>query len=202
MSNRTNGNQVYIMVIRNKTAQEFRDWIESKYKCLWHTKSAKSSSKAIAVFSDKGVIRRVYAGKPSAYVNKFWDWKIENGMNPGQVSGNYREQIDIVTAVGYASYIKSRAWLIKSSLNIRHHNSECEVCASSISLHSHHYNYKRLGHEKESDLFCLCEKCHDLYHYVYPSDKLPKDTDFPRGNRLLHIIQGIQKAKRKIKEDA
>ena len=43
-------------------------------------------------------------------------------------------------------------------------NYECSKCNSTEELHAHHLTYDRLGRELQSDLQCLCKKCHERVH--------------------------------------
>jgi len=88
----------------------------------------------------------------------------------------------------YRSYIASPEWKELSLKCFADAGNQCEVCGDSANLNAHHYNYHNLGNEPETDLFCLCERCHGLYHRKYPSSELPKDYDLPRLSRLHHIM--------------
>lgn len=89
--------------------------------------------------------------------------------------------------VEYRQYMASKQWAIRSSEFKISKGSECEVCGSDSGVSTHHYNYLRLGHERNQDLFCLCESCHGAYHSVFPAKKLPQDDDVSRNLRLRHI---------------
>lgn len=65
----------------------------------------------------------------------------------------------------YDEYIKSKQWKAKADETKRLAGYRCQVCNSSDEeLHAHHRTYERLGEELQSDLICLCAKCHSLFH--------------------------------------
>ena len=88
----------------------------------------------------------------------------------------------------YRSYIASPEWKERSLKCFADVGHQCEVCGNSDDLNAHHYNYHNLAKEGENDLFCLCKKCHGLYHRKYPSSELPNDYYLPRLSRLHHIM--------------
>lgn len=71
--------------------------------------------------------------------------------------------------VDYADYINSQEWKDRKAAYFNDHpdKKRCLVCRRKEDLNVHHLFYERLGHEKDNDLECLCEKCHDrLHHYA------------------------------------
>jgi hypothetical protein len=91
----------------------------------------------------------------------------------------------------YRSYITSQEWRDRSLKCLADADHQCEVCGNSDELNTHHYNYHNLAKESENDLFCLCKRCHGLYHKKYPASELPSDYDLPRLTRLHHIMGTI-----------
>lgn len=52
-------------------------------------------------------------------------------------------------------------WWKKMSFRIAHHGRlYCEKCMRDNRLQIHHVTYKRLGHERLSDLQVVCFRCH------------------------------------------
>lgn len=52
-------------------------------------------------------------------------------------------------------------WWKKLTFRLTHHGLlYCEKCMRDNRLHIHHVSYKRLGHERLSDLQVICAGCH------------------------------------------
>jgi hypothetical protein len=65
----------------------------------------------------------------------------------------------------YEEYLKSAHWKIVSRECLTRASNQCQTCRrADITLHAHHNTYERLGAENDSDLICLCTKCHSLIH--------------------------------------
>jgi len=64
----------------------------------------------------------------------------------------------------YHKYLKSDTWKQKAMRCKRLHKYRCKYCKSKIKLQCHHLTYTRIFHEKQSDLVCVCEKCHKKLH--------------------------------------
>ena len=64
----------------------------------------------------------------------------------------------------YEDYIRSKQWKAKADETKRLAGYRCQVCNSDEELNAHHRTYERLGEELQSDLVCLCAKCHSLFH--------------------------------------
>lgn len=68
--------------------------------------------------------------------------------------------------VDYKEYMQSREWRDRANIVKAHANWRCRICnrhESEVTLDAHHNTYERLGHERLSDLICLCRDCHELY---------------------------------------
>lgn len=182
-----------------KYKDEFRQWIVSQYGPLVEHRSC---YKMYAAFRVKGRLVKIYHDRPTGkYIDLFWDFKIASGFR-GKIP-RYRGDLPLQVKNGkveYRQYIKSLRWFDKRKQCIKSANNECEACGSKDNLNAHHYNYKRLGSELPSDLFCLCKSCHDFYHTAYQSNQLPKDTSATRIKRLIHVLSGIRKGKQILKE--
>lgn len=65
----------------------------------------------------------------------------------------------------YASYFDTPAWAFKRAQRIAHAKGRCEHVAGGARCGQkattvHHKTYRRLGHERLSDLLALCEEHH------------------------------------------
>ena len=63
-----------------------------------------------------------------------------------------------------ADYYQSPPWKRKAADCRARAGYRCQLCASGDGLQCHHNTYQRFGHEKQTDLVCLCRKCHREYH--------------------------------------
>jgi len=64
----------------------------------------------------------------------------------------------------YQEYLQTEHWKILAEETKRLAGYRCQVCNSNDDLHAHHRTYERRGDELQSDLICLCKKCHELFH--------------------------------------
>lgn len=76
----------------------------------------------------------------------------------------------------YDEYLKSKVWqrtrlkrLLRAKLDdtfnvIQCDDSECQMWFPLGLIEVHHKTYKRVGHERMSDLEVLCGACHDFRH--------------------------------------
>lgn len=68
------------------------------------------------------------------------------------------------TRPNYDEYIRSPKWLQKRLAALARAGYKCQLCSSTIKLHTHHNSYDHLGNEPMEDLCVMCERCHSLYH--------------------------------------
>jgi hypothetical protein len=68
----------------------------------------------------------------------------------------------------YQEYLKSEHWQQTRKAVLEFWGGRCSICKSGFKVEVHHNNYQCLGHEKLSDLACLCELCHDIYKDILP----------------------------------
>lgn len=66
--------------------------------------------------------------------------------------------------VNYDDYIQSREWRKKAEAAKKRAGYRCQVCNGQDNLEAHHRTYERLGHEHDTDITVLCEKCHKKAH--------------------------------------
>ena len=65
----------------------------------------------------------------------------------------------------YLEYINnSNEWKLKRAEVFSLKGYKCERCGSTRKIHVHHATYERLFNELVTDLFTLCNSCHDEYH--------------------------------------
>lgn len=94
------------------------------------------------------------------------------------------------------SYYSSKYWRSFRSSLLEDIDVKCEICGRPkwsiykkttkkhkpgdkkrlITLSVHHKTYKRLGHEKRSDVLCLCRFCHELGHSLQRASELKPDV--------------------------
>ena len=66
--------------------------------------------------------------------------------------------------INYNQYLLTPEWAALAQETKRLAGFGCQVCNAGGELHAHHRTYERLGHELHSDLVCLCDSCHALFH--------------------------------------
>ena len=67
--------------------------------------------------------------------------------------------------VDYKTYMQSREWRDRANIVKAHAGWRCKICnrhENEVTLDAHHNTYDRLGHERLSDLICLCRDCHKI----------------------------------------
>lgn len=68
--------------------------------------------------------------------------------------------------VNYKEYMQSQEWRNRANIVKAHAGWRCQIChrhENDVTLDAHHNTYERLGHERLSDLICLCRDCHNLF---------------------------------------
>jgi len=74
------------------------------------------------------------------------------------------ENIDYLATMPYGEYLQTPHWKKLAKLIKARSGFRCQVCNHPQNLHAHHRTYERRGHELPSDLVCLCDGCHDIFH--------------------------------------
>lgn len=69
----------------------------------------------------------------------------------------------------YYAYLKTEGWRCRRALIRERDNEQCLLCLSTVDLHTHHWDYQRLGNEDPSDLAILCSVCHQRFHEQWAS---------------------------------
>lgn len=64
----------------------------------------------------------------------------------------------------YLAYLDSPEWQAIRQKVLDRDGHKCTHCGSTKILQVHHRTYKRLFHERLSDLVTLCKKCHMALH--------------------------------------
>lgn len=88
---------------------------------------------------------------------------------------NLKTIYSYIRKMKYSDFLKTTYWKFVSYKKKSISKFKCQVCNSSKNLNVHHKTYVHHGEEIfyiESDLVCLCENCHKLYH---SSDELSED---------------------------
>lgn len=85
-----------------------------------------------------------------------------------------------MTQESYHQYITSKEWIERRSLKLSQKHF-CEHCLSIFKLHVHHATYKRIGKELDSDLFVLCESCHEELHRYFEQRR--KEIDLMQATK-------------------
>lgn len=66
----------------------------------------------------------------------------------------------------YVLYLRSPIWRLRRRLWILQAGGRCERCRSRRRLTIHHRSYRRLGHERRTDVTVLCWDCHRREHHA------------------------------------
>lgn len=66
----------------------------------------------------------------------------------------------------YRQYLKTNHWKKTRAEALRLGHYRCYDCGSTTHLQVHHLTYVRRGHERQSDLVVLCNKCHEKRHGI------------------------------------
>lgn len=77
----------------------------------------------------------------------------------------------------YDKYLSSKQWKSLKKQVYKKYKGKCHICKKRYDLDTHHQTYKRIYHEKLTDLVLLCHTCHYRVHrqqkgirYLRPSD--------------------------------
>lgn len=82
--------------------------------------------------------------------------------------GHEKEIAEKIKLMDYKDFLQTPYWkTISSFLKIK--KQKCEICGSTINLHTHHKTYNHHGYELEflEDLEVICETCHSKLHKEY-----------------------------------
>jgi hypothetical protein len=74
------------------------------------------------------------------------------------------DQVKALQHLPYDQYLMTMHWQKQRKGALQRAAYRCQVCnAHNVPLEVHHRTYERLGTERPSDLFVLCESCHELF---------------------------------------
>lgn len=80
---------------------------------------------------------------------------------------NYKDIKEYIQTMDYSSFLQTTYWKVISRKKKKDSKNKCQVCNSKDKLNVHHSTYEHHGEEHkyiDTDLICLCEKCHSLFH--------------------------------------
>lgn len=92
-------------------------------------------------------------------IEQVWSGPCHEGVAPCPLHAGAK-----VDRERYEKYISSPKWAQIRTRIIRQRGGRCQACQSSDNLHVHHGTYDRFERELDTDLFLLCESCHDTLH--------------------------------------
>jgi hypothetical protein len=90
----------------------------------------------------------------------------------------------------YDDYLNTEHWQQLSEETKRLAGYRCQVCNSEGELHAHHRTYERKGDELQSDLICLCNECHNLFH---SKDRIKKVLELNVSEAYLEELEREKK---------
>ncbi len=80
------------------------------------------------------------------------------------VAGVVEEKYSYLITLPYNLYLETHHWATIRDNRKEKDNHKCTRCGATEGLHVHHRTYRRLAHEKLSDLRTLCHSCHERVH--------------------------------------
>jgi hypothetical protein len=79
----------------------------------------------------------------------------------------------VLEFANYRAYLASDLWKSRRARWYRDHpDSACFVCAGATTV-LHHFDYRRIGRERDRDLIPLCGGCHLWLHAAVENDGVP-----------------------------
>jgi 5-methylcytosine-specific restriction endonuclease McrA len=93
----------------------------------------------------------------------------------------------------YMLHLRSPLWRLRRRLWILGARGRCERCGSRRRPTIHHRSYRRLGHERRSDVEVLCWPCHRAEHGGGPTSLTSWRRWFMRAALLaLAVLLAVQ----------
>lgn len=74
------------------------------------------------------------------------------------------EDTKVLRNLPYSDYLRSDYWRRVRWIVFNDSDLRCRVCNSIGPLQAHHRDYSSIGKERLSDLLCLCDACHQIFH--------------------------------------
>lgn len=88
----------------------------------------------------------------------------------------------------YNDYLNSPQWQAKRRAVLATKGWRCQRCGGEENIHIHHATYERLKYENvETDLFVLCNGCHEEYHRIYQKATIKHTKRFIFGTPKLEV---------------
>jgi len=82
---------------------------------------------------------------------------------------DYKIYLKKLKDMPYKEYLRTNHWLDVRRRALNRANNKCQLCYNENKLQVHHKTYERRGHEHNSDVIVLCEKCHKKFHDILDS---------------------------------
>lgn len=146
--------------------------------------------------------REMRAGK-SSYIDNFKVPKKKQKKNRNKKKTIFKPNVS--TKSSYNNYIKSNEWTNRRNEYFTTHAKMCLACSSVDSpIHLHHGSYQCLGNEPDNHLFPLCNKCHEMFHRSFRTQKnmLYNTTLFIESVKNGTFIEPVKKkGKRKYRRN-
>ena len=92
-------------------------------------------------------------------LNRIFDRKIQKPKRKPKTLHRQRQE-------EYRRYLKTDHWKVTRAEALRRGHYKCHDCGSTTNLQVHHLTYARRGHERQSDLVVVCDKCHKKRHGI------------------------------------
>lgn len=93
------------------------------------------------------------------FLNRIFDRKIQKPKRKPKTLHRLRQE-------EYRRYLKTDHWKVTRAEALKRGHYKCHDCGSTTNLQVHHLTYARRGHERQSDLVVVCDKCHKKRHGI------------------------------------
>ena len=93
------------------------------------------------------------------FLNRIFDRKIQKPKRKPKTLHRLRQE-------EYRRYLKTDHWKVTRAEALKRGHYKCHDCGSTANLQVHHLTYARRGHERQSDLVVVCDKCHKKRHGI------------------------------------
>ena len=105
------------------------------------------------------------------FLNRIFDRKIQKPKRKPktlhrQRQEEYRRYLKRQRQEEYRRYLKTDHWKVTRAEALKRGHYKCHDCGSTTNLQVHHLTYARRGHERQSDLVVVCDKCHKKRHGI------------------------------------
>ena len=93
------------------------------------------------------------------FLNRILDRKIQKPKRKPKTLHRQRQE-------EYRRYLKTDHWKETRAEALKRGHYKCHDCGATANLQVHHLTYARRGHERQSDLVVVCDKCHKKRHGI------------------------------------